>query len=147
MALYIRDVVKEWINWFLKFFNISQSTGLIYQSIIAVVVSILFMVVAGNVLAADTDVRHFQLMNPNGLVDEVHIPQALFTRDVGDTVFFGGDDGNGVAFEGGVWDFDTIVSDPLQGFTSRDKTANPGDYFARVTANDFAQASLQGLNV
>ena len=38
MALYIRDVVKEWINWFLKFFNISQSTGLIYQSIIAVVV-------------------------------------------------------------------------------------------------------------
>ncbi len=61
----------------------------------------------------------------------------LFTRDDPDSVFFGGDDGTGNAFIGGIWDWDTIVSDPFQGWTSSDATENPGDYFSRVTADDF----------
>jgi flagellar hook capping protein FlgD len=100
--------------------------------------AILLMVAAGNVLAADTGVQSFQLMNPNGLVDKVHELNAPFTQTRTDTVYLGGDDGNGIAFAGGIWDFDTIVTDPLQGFTSIDKTANLGDYFARVEAADFA---------
>ncbi len=38
MALYIRDVVKEWINWILEFFEIGEATGLVYQTVIALVV-------------------------------------------------------------------------------------------------------------
>ncbi len=60
-----------------------------------------------------------------------------FTRDDPDTIYFGGDDGTGKAFVDGIWDFDTIVSDPFQGWTSVDRTQNIGDYFARVTAQDF----------
>ncbi len=55
-----------------------------------------------------------------------------------DTTWFGGDDGSGSPFAGGVWDWDTIVTDPLQGWVAVDATANPGVYFARVTAADFA---------
>jgi FlgD Ig-like domain len=100
---------------------------------------LLFLVfaVTVNAFAKETEsltCRH----NLGNLVDEVAPLETLFSRAVGDTIFFGGDDGNGVAFEGGIWDFDTIVTDPLQGFTSRDKTINPGDYFSRVTAADFS---------
>ncbi len=38
MALYIRDVVKEWITWVLGVFEISEGAGLIYQTVIALVV-------------------------------------------------------------------------------------------------------------
>lgn len=38
MALYIRDVVKTWIEWILEFFSISQGAGLIYQTLVALVV-------------------------------------------------------------------------------------------------------------
>ena len=38
MALYIRDVVKSWITWILGVLEISESTGLIYQTITALVV-------------------------------------------------------------------------------------------------------------
>lgn len=38
MALYIRDVVKAWIDWVLDIFSIPQGTGLVYQSVIAFVV-------------------------------------------------------------------------------------------------------------
>lgn len=38
MALYIRDVVREWINWILNILEISEGTGLIYQTVIALVV-------------------------------------------------------------------------------------------------------------
>lgn len=38
MALYIRDVVKEWITWILEVFSISEGTGLVYQTIVALVV-------------------------------------------------------------------------------------------------------------
>ncbi len=56
-----------------------------------------------------------------------------------DTLWFGGDDGAGVAFQGGVWDWDTIVTDPFQGWTSVDHTENPGDYFDRVTRESFLE--------
>ncbi len=54
-----------------------------------------------------------------------------------DTFWYGGDDGSGTAFLDGVWDFDTVGSDPLQGWTSVDRTANPGVYFGYVTADSF----------
>ncbi|MBD3235270.1 MAG: T9SS type A sorting domain-containing protein [Candidatus Eisenbacteria bacterium] len=55
----------------------------------------------------------------------------------GDTIWFGGDDGNGLAYEGGVWDWDTIVSDPYQGWTSIDRTLNPAVYFYPVVEDSF----------
>jgi hypothetical protein len=54
-----------------------------------------------------------------------------------DTVIFGGDDGTGVAVQGGVWDFETPGSNGFQGWTSIDATENPGDYFGRFTEADF----------
>jgi len=54
-----------------------------------------------------------------------------------DTLWFGGDDGTGTAYLGGVWDWDTIVSDPLQGWQGRDLTADPDTYFYRVTEDSF----------
>ena len=38
MALYIRDVVKSWIEWLLATFSIAEGTGLIYQTLVALVV-------------------------------------------------------------------------------------------------------------
>jgi len=38
MALYIRDVVKSWIEWILATFSIVGGTGLIYQTIVALIV-------------------------------------------------------------------------------------------------------------
>lgn len=38
MALYIRDVVQKWITWVLSILEISEGTGLIYQTVIALVV-------------------------------------------------------------------------------------------------------------
>ncbi len=60
-----------------------------------------------------------------------------FTRIEPDTIYFGGDDGTGKAFEGGIWDWDTIETDPFQGWTSLDRTQNEAEYFSRVTAADF----------
>lgn len=54
-----------------------------------------------------------------------------------DIIWAGGDDGNGIAYEGGIWDWDTIVSDPLQGWHSVDKTCDQAIYFGRVTEADF----------
>lgn len=54
-----------------------------------------------------------------------------------DTVWFGGDDGTGTAYEGGVWDWDSERPDPLQGWTSVDLTDDPEDYFYWVTADSF----------
>jgi len=55
-----------------------------------------------------------------------------------DTIWFGGDDGTGVAFEGGIWDWDTLAGDPLQGWIPRDETQNPAVYFYRVAPEDFS---------
>lgn len=54
-----------------------------------------------------------------------------------DTLWFGGDDGHGIAYQDGRWDWDTIVSDPFQGWTSIDRTHNPGVYFGWVEADSF----------
>ncbi|MBD3236440.1 MAG: hypothetical protein GF330_07040 [Candidatus Eisenbacteria bacterium] len=54
-----------------------------------------------------------------------------------DTLWFGGDDGQGIAYEGGLWDWDAIVSDPFQGWTSIDRTCNPKVWFGWVEADSF----------
>ncbi|MBM3318789.1 MAG: hypothetical protein FJY75_13150, partial [Candidatus Eisenbacteria bacterium] len=76
------------------------------------------------------------------------VPAGVFVEDPagrgraaaarGDTIWFGGDDGGGVAFEGGVWDWEAIVADPLQGWTRVDATQNDAVHFARVSASSFA---------
>ncbi len=60
-----------------------------------------------------------------------------FNRVLPDTAYFGGDDGTGKPILGGVWDWDTIVSDPLQGWTSVDLTKDWQVFFGRVTADDY----------
>ncbi len=57
-----------------------------------------------------------------------------------DEVWFGGDDGNCIAFEGGVWDWDTGIppSDTLQCWTVIDALGNPAIYFGHATADSFA---------
>ena len=65
------------------------------------------------------------------------LPVPAFARDESDTVWFGGDDGQGIAYEGGIWDWDTVVSDPLQGWTSIDETEDPAVYFRWVTPDSF----------
>ncbi|MCK4412319.1 MAG: hypothetical protein KAY32_02120 [Candidatus Eisenbacteria sp.] len=59
------------------------------------------------------------------------------SRGYEDIHWFGGDDGSGLAYEDGVWDWDTIVSDPLQAWESFDQTTNPAVYFGWVVQNDF----------
>ena len=54
-----------------------------------------------------------------------------------DTLWFGGDDGSGRPYEGGVWDFDTISGDPMQGWRSIDMTCNRATYFCHVTEDSF----------
>ena len=61
-------------------------------------------------------------------------PTAL-TGTRSDTLWFGGDDGNGLAVANEYWDFEDGT---LQGCTSIDETENPGDYFEWVTAATFA---------
>jgi hypothetical protein len=66
------------------------------------------------------------------------LPGIVATQSVrSDTVWFGGDDGAGVAVQGEVWDFESPGSNGFQGWTSIDLTANPDVYFGRVTAADF----------
>ena len=64
---------------------------------------------------------------------------APHNRAQGDTVWFGGDDGNGYAVEGGVWDFEGEGgAGDLQGWISIDRTEDADDYFGRVSAGDFS---------
>lgn len=72
---------------------------------------------------------HAPAMPPSHLSEEPARP---------DTVWFGGDDGGGVAWEGGVWDWDAIAGDPLQGWTRVDATLNPAVHFGWVNAAAFA---------
>jgi flagellar hook capping protein FlgD len=103
-----------------------------------VVLALLIILVTHNSFAVDNGFREREQVNLSGVTDQVINQASELSRDVGDTLYFGGDDGNGIAYVGGTWDFDTIVTDPYQGWTSFDNTANPGDYFSRVTAADFA---------
>ncbi|MCK4305943.1 MAG: hypothetical protein KAY24_17020 [Candidatus Eisenbacteria sp.] len=83
---------------------------------------------------------------PDGLLYEQLVPgsrqddlKPTFQRESRDTIWFGGDDGQGIAFEGGIWDWDAIVTDPFQGWISIDMTSNPSVYFSRVTESDFLE--------
>ena len=99
--------------------------------------AILLVVAVGSASAIDTAHKPLEQANIKSLTDQVIYENPAFTRDDPDTVYFGGDDGTGSPVVGGVWDFDTIVSDPLQGWTSIDRTANPDDYFSWVDAQVF----------
>ncbi len=79
--------------------------------------------------------RHAADHRPGEQPHDATAPEFVDTRQ--DTVWFGNDDGNGVALEDGVWDFETPGSNGFQGCITSDKTANPGVYFYRVTASDF----------
>jgi len=85
--------------------------------------------------AADVQVRHYQAVAADARDDGQIRPG--FTDARQDTVWFGGDAGNGQAYLGGVWDFETPGSNGFQGCISSDETANPAVYFGRVTAADF----------
>ena len=80
-------------------------------------------------LAIDPMPEHFQ---PERI--PISLPD-LTARN--DTTWFGGDDGHGVAYEGGIWDWDTIVGDPLQGWTATVSGENPDTYFYHVTRDSF----------
>ena len=98
-------------------------------------VTLLFLIVlAASALAADPAPRLFDLAPPAG--PPPPRPPG-FEIERSDTIWFGGDDGNGVAFEGGLWDWDTIVSDPFQGWSSMDMTLNPAVYFYWVVEDSF----------
>jgi predicted outer membrane repeat protein len=61
-----------------------------------------------------------------------------------ETIWYGGDNGNGIALWGGIWTWDNIPpgGDPLQGWTFVDKTTDPGVFFEWVTAESFIDDSL-----
>ncbi len=84
---------------------------------------------------ASEHVRLWQGLAPDAREDGWSGPGPGDARQ--DTVWFGGDAGNGIAFVGGVWDFETPGSNGFQGCTSSDQTMNPGTYFGVVTAADF----------
>lgn len=101
-----------------------------------VLVAILFLVGASTALGYMSGAPTATLTDSRGeLLNDLPQPSMNGTRQ--DTVYFGGDDGSGYAYLGGVWDWDTIVSDPLQGWTTRDMTADVATYFYRVNADSF----------
>jgi hypothetical protein len=63
-----------------------------------------------------------------------------FQEGLRDTVWFGGDDGHGVAVLDGVWDWDDIPpgGDPHEGWTSVDRTDNSRAYFGWVNEDSFS---------
>ncbi len=96
----------------------------------------LLLFVAGSALAAPTDPKLCSEAPRAGeLLRDGVSPQFTHARD--DTAFFGGDDGTGVAYLDGVWDFEDPGSNGFQGCSSWDKTSNPGIYFEWVVASDF----------
>lgn len=98
--------------------------------------AVLFLVGVSSTLAYVGNAPSASLATKAGeLVNDLPRPSLNGTRL--DTIWFGGDDGTGHAFLGGVWDFDTIVSDPFQGWTSKDLTEDTALHFYRVTADSF----------
>ena len=92
---------------------------------------VIVLLVAGFVFSVAQAVMPERAPTPSGLVGGTP------TGARQDTVWFGGDDGNGVAFVGGVWDFDTITNDPFQGWTSCDVIAESAVNFSHVTRDSF----------
>ena len=68
------------------------------------------------------------------VLDWIPIPTANATRNEIEIIYFGGDDGSGIAFEGGLWDWDTVVQDPFQGWVD---DHDQDLYFGRVSNADF----------
>ncbi len=83
-------------------------------------------------------------------LDAPPVTASAVARGTADTVLFGGEGVDGLAFDGGIWDFEDGT---LQGWSSRDLTDvgqadPPGDpsvggdtYFRRITAADFSGAT------
>jgi hypothetical protein len=87
--------------------------------------------------AVDPGPKRYDLAVFDGLGDGHRMTGSAHGRP--DTVWFGGLDENGLAWEGGVWDFDTdLHGDPLHGWTTCDMTVDVGVRFYRVTEDDFA---------
>ncbi len=99
--------------------------------------AILMLVATGSALAvAPGTLLDNEVLLPGQTINDV--PKATLSGARSDTIWFGGDDGTGMAFENGIWDWDTIVEDPFQGWTNVDITANWDLYFYRVIADDFS---------
>lgn len=69
---------------------------------------------------------------PPAAASPLRLPQVV------DTLWFGGDNGHGIALRDGLWDWDTDLppGDPLHGWISVDQTVFPGTWFRRVTHED-----------
>jgi hypothetical protein len=91
---------------------------------------------AGSALAVSPGPSlYMQAPRPGEALDDLAAPQLAPSRQ--DTAWFGGDNGSGIAYLNGMWDFETPGSNGFQGCRSFDQTVNPATYFYRVTASDF----------
>ena len=98
--------------------------------------AILFMVAAGGALAVSPGPEMAKQATFGDRGND--IPTPAFTNGRSDTIWYGGLGDDGLAKEGGLWDFDTdLHGDPFQGWTSRDLTADVGVRYGRVTSDDF----------
>ncbi len=75
------------------------------------------------------------LLQRGAVSDDLPAPANSHERQ--DTLWFGGDNGSGLAVLGERWNFQTPGSNGFQGCISWDETADPGVYFGRVTASSF----------
>ena len=91
----------------------------------------LLMILTATAAGAPTHLRGASIARGELRHDRAVIPQISSRAD---TIWFGGDDGIGLAVQGGVWDFEDGT---LQGCRSIDVSQNPGDYFGWVTADSF----------
>jgi hypothetical protein len=96
----------------------------------------ILLLAAGSALAAPSSPYESSPVPRRGMLP-VNLDAPPFTSTRQDTAWFGGDNGSGVAYLGGIWDFETPGSNGFQGCRSIDRSTNPGDYFGRVTASDF----------
>ncbi len=98
---------------------------------------LLGLLAAASAAAVTPDCAGHILLDPGGLRPDV-LPGIVPERPArNDTVWFGGDDGSGVAAAGGVWDFESPGSNGFQGWRSFDMTLNPGTYFGWVSIDSF----------
>ena len=79
---------------------------------------------------AATSYRSVHRQVPPGLRDDDQ-PRVPHAPARSDTVWFGGMGADGLALEGGIWDFDSppLGDGGMQGWTSRDRTADIGVRF------------------
>ena len=80
------------------------------------------------------------LLQRGAVSDDLPAPANSHERQ--DTLWFGGDNGSGLAVLGERWNFQTPGSNGFQGCISWDETADPGVYFGRVTASSFTSTRM-----